>query len=157
MTLVVLYASLLGLGITTNIASLKCLGQYSREIQAVARSTILLRHELLFNISLRCLQDTWSGSGVNIDKHLAIASLISCCENRGHSIRSSYVILLRNLLLVSQFLAKLYDLWRAFHRESRVLHGWPLNLMVLIVGSDFFLTQLMRSHGCWCRSVESGD
>jgi len=51
-----LYRSLLGLGIITKVASLKCLGQTSRSIQALAMSTIFLRYMSSAMIVLRCLQ-----------------------------------------------------------------------------------------------------
>jgi len=56
-TLVVLYTSLLGLEMTTDIASLKCLGQCSRNIHVLAILIIFLRHVLSAMIFLRCLQE----------------------------------------------------------------------------------------------------
>jgi len=55
--LVVLYIFLLGLEITTDIASLKYLGQCSRNIYVLAILTIFLRHVLSAMIFLRCLQE----------------------------------------------------------------------------------------------------
>jgi len=51
-----LYRSLLGLGIITKVVSLKCLGQTSRSIQALAMLTIFLRYMSLAMIVLRCFQ-----------------------------------------------------------------------------------------------------
>jgi len=62
-----------------------------------------------------------------------------------HSMLSAWGSSLRSLVLTSLFSAELYDLCRAFHRLGRVLHEWFLYEMDLMAGSDFFLTQLIRS------------
>ena len=54
---------------------------------------------------------------------------------------------LRNLVLTGLFSTELYDLYSAFHRLGRVLHGQFLYKMDLIAGRDFFLTQLIKSQG----------
>jgi len=56
---------------------------------------------------LRCLQEMWSGPGVNEDEHLAIASLNSCFENGGHRIWSACGISFRKDAFIGLFLAEL--------------------------------------------------
>ena len=77
---------LFGLGMTTVLADLKWEGQYSNLMQALVMCTNLSRHVSYEIRDLRCLHKTWSGPGVVDDKHLAIVSLNSWLENRGHSI-----------------------------------------------------------------------
>lgn len=52
----ILYESLFGLGMTTVAANLKWEGQNSKAIQALAMTTIFLRHVSLRMTGLRCLQ-----------------------------------------------------------------------------------------------------
>ena len=80
---------LFGLGMTTILDDLKWDSQNSKSIHTLAICIIFSRH-LLFVISdLRCLQEMWSGPGVNEDEHLAIASLNSCFKKKGHRIWSA--------------------------------------------------------------------
>ena len=81
------------------------------------------------------------------DEHLAIASLNSWLEKRGHSMPSAWGSSLKNLVLTGLFSTELYDLYSAFHRLGRVLHGQFLYEIDLIAGKDFFLTQLIKSQG----------
>jgi len=110
--------------------------------------TIFLKYMSSAIMVLKCLQETWLGPGIKKDEHLAIISLTSWWENKGHFMGSYCVISSRNLLSVWQFLAKLYKLYRAFHSDLRVLRSCPLYMIVLMVGSNFFLTQFMRYHSC---------
>ena len=96
---------------------------------------------------LRCLQEIWSGPGVDKDEHLAIASLNSCFEKRGYRIWSACGVLFRKDAFMGWFSAELYDECRACHRSGRVLHDWPSYRMDSIVGRFFFLTQFIRSYG----------
>jgi len=98
---------LFGLGMTTVLADLKREGQYSKLIQALAICTSLSRHVLYKIRDLRCLHKTWSGPGVENNEYLAIVSLNSWLENRGHFITFAWESLLRNLVLTSIFSTKL--------------------------------------------------
>jgi len=80
-----LYDVLFGLGMTTVLIDLKWKGQYSNIIQVLAMCTNLSRHVLYEIKALRCLHDTWSGPRVDDDEHLAIVSINSWLENKGHS------------------------------------------------------------------------
>jgi len=62
---------------------------------------------------------------------------------RSHCVTSS-----RNLLSVWWFSVELYEQCRAFHNDSRMLQGYSLYMIVLMVDSDFFLIQFIRSYGC---------
>jgi len=44
--------------------------------------------------------------------------------------RSHHVILFRNLSSVWQFLAELYDLYRVFYSDLRVLQGCPSYIII---------------------------
>ena len=85
-----LYAALLGLGMTTNEVLLNCVGHSSNAMHALAMLTILSRQSLSATTGLRCLHKMWSGLGVDADEHLAMASLNSCLEKGGHSILSHF-------------------------------------------------------------------
>jgi len=100
--------------------------------------TILSRQLLSVIMGFRYLYETWSGPKVKDEKHLAIASLNSWLVNSGHSIVLSWGNLFRNLVLIEQFSAKLYQLCQVFHRKSRVLHSWSSNIIVSIAGRNFF-------------------
>jgi len=76
-------------------------------MQALAMCTNLSRHVLCEIKALRCLHDTWSGSGVEGDEHLAIVSINSWLENRGQLMPSTWGSLLRNLVFTSLFSAEL--------------------------------------------------
>jgi len=85
-----LFLFFFGLGITTVLDNLKWDSQNSKLIQALAICTIFSKHLSFVISALRCLQEIWSGLGVDEDKHLAIASLNSCFEKRCHRIWSAY-------------------------------------------------------------------
>jgi len=80
---------LFGLGITTILDDLKWDSQNSKSIHALVICIILSRHLSFVIIDLRCLQEMWSGPGVDEDEHLAIVSLNSCFEKGGHGIWSA--------------------------------------------------------------------
>jgi len=63
----------------------------------------------------------WSGPGADEAEHLANASLNSCLEKGGYSIKSTWGSLLRKVVLMNLFFAELYDKWRACHSSERVL------------------------------------
>jgi len=131
---------LFGLGMTTELADLKWKGQYSNVIQVLAICTNFSRYMLCEIKALRCLHDTWSSPRVEDDEHLAITSLNSWLEKGGHLMPSAWGSLLRNLVLIGLFSAKLYDLCSVFHRSERMLHGWFSYEIDSIAGRDFFLT-----------------
>jgi len=58
-------------------------------------------------IDLRCLQEMWSGPGVDEDEHLAIASLNSCSEKRGYGIWLAWEISFRKEVFLGLFLTEL--------------------------------------------------
>jgi len=69
--------------------------------------TIFSKH-LSFEISaLRCLQEIWSGLGVDKDEHLAIASLNSCFEKGGHRIWLACGVSFRKEAFMGLFSAEL--------------------------------------------------
>jgi len=74
------YEALLGLGIIIDVNILKYDGQYSKSIYALAILIKLLRHELLLMMTLRCLQDSLSGLGVEVLLYLLIKLLNSFTE-----------------------------------------------------------------------------
>jgi len=63
---------------------------------------------------------------VEEEEHLAIASLNSCLEKRGHLMVLLCRMWLRISVSTGWFAAELYELWRAFYREGSVLQGCPL-------------------------------
>jgi len=138
---------LFGLGMTMELTNLKWEGQYSNIMQVLAICTNFSRYMLCEIKALRCLHNMWSGPKVEDDEHLAIASLNSWLEKGGHSMLFAWGILLRSLVLISLFSTELYDLCNAFHKSGRVLHGQFSYKIDLMVGRDFFLTQLIRSQG----------
>ena len=81
------------------------------------------------------------------DEHLAIVSLNSWLEKKGHLMPSTWRSSLRNLVLTGLFSAELYNLCSAFHRSGRVLYGQFLYEIDSMAGRDFFLTQLIKSQG----------
>jgi len=79
----------------------------SNSIHALAICTIFCKH-LSFVISdLRCLQEMWSGPGVDEDEHLAIVSLNSYFKNGDHRIWSACGISFRKVAFIGLFLAEL--------------------------------------------------
>ena len=58
------YDVLLSLGMMMDVDILKCDGQYSKSIHALAMFIMLLRYNKFLTISLKCLQDSLSGLGV---------------------------------------------------------------------------------------------
>ena len=72
-----------------------------------ATFTIFSKHKSLKNRVLRCFQEMWSGPRANDDEHLAIASLNSCLEKIGQSMRPTWGILLRKQVLTGLFSAEL--------------------------------------------------
>ena len=76
---------------------------------ALAMCMNFSKHLSLVIKDLRYLQEMWSGPGANKDEHLAIASLNSCLEKRGYSIKSTWGISLRKVVLMSLFSTELYD------------------------------------------------
>jgi len=104
-----LYKSLFGLGMIIVLVDLKCNGQYSRFMHALAICMNFSKHLSLIIKDLRCLQEMWSGPRANKDEHLAIASLNSCLEKRGYSIKSTWGISLRKVVLIGLFSAELYN------------------------------------------------
>jgi len=80
---------LFGLGMTTILDNLKWDGQSSKSIHVLAICIIFSRHLLFVISNLRCLQEMWSGPGVNENEHLAIASLNFCFEKGSHRIWSA--------------------------------------------------------------------
>ena len=116
-------------------------------IYVLVMQTILLRHSLSLIIGLRCFQETWSSPGVEKKEHLAMASLNSCFEREGHSKTLHWGALFKNLGLMGWFSAALYNECRVFHRDCRLLHGWPSKEIDSMAGKVFFLIQFIRSHG----------
>jgi len=56
---------------------------------------------------LRCLQEIWSGPGVDKDEHLAIASLNSCFKKGGHRIWLACRVSFRKEAFIGLFSAEL--------------------------------------------------
>ena len=80
----VLYNALLDLGIIIDINTLKCKGQCSKLIHALAIFKILSRHAKFLMISLRYFQDNLLGLGVKLLLYLLIANKNSSSKKRGY-------------------------------------------------------------------------
>ena len=104
-----LYDSLLGLGMMTDDDALNCGGHVSNLMHALAMWVILSRHTLSAVIALRCLQEIWSGPGVDNEEHLVKVSLSSWLEKGGHSMGSLCGISLMISRLTGRLAAALYD------------------------------------------------
>jgi len=78
------YNILLDLGIIIDIDTLKCKGQYSKLIYALAIFKTLSRHAKFLMISLRCFQDNLLSLGVKLLLHLLIANKNSSSEKGGY-------------------------------------------------------------------------
>ena len=81
------YEALLGLEMMIDVDVLKCNSQYPNLIYVLAMLINLLRHSKSLMISLRCLQDNLSGSGVKSLLYLYIAERNSLFEKGSHSVR----------------------------------------------------------------------
>jgi len=65
---------------------LKCDSQCPKFIHVLAILIMSLRHDELYMITLRCLQESLSGLGVKALLHLLIAVRNSSSENDGHKV-----------------------------------------------------------------------
>jgi len=68
----------------TDVIFLKWLGQCSKVIQELAMSKIFVRHILLAMSRQKCLQEMWSGPGMEDNEYLAMIFLNSCLVKQGH-------------------------------------------------------------------------
>jgi len=75
------YDFLLGLGIITDVKTLKCESQWSSSIYVSAMLISFLRHAMSLTILLKCLHNSLSGPGVDELLHSAIELLNSSSEN----------------------------------------------------------------------------
>jgi len=141
------YDFLLGLGITIIVDFLKCEGQYSTLIQALAMLIMTLRQSSSLKIVFKWLHDNLSELGADELLQLASASLNSSFEKVGQDEMSLSVISSRILTSTWWWSAVLNVKWRAFQRSSILRHWWLLYLMDSIVGNLCLLTQFISSQG----------
>ena len=134
------YDCLLGLGITTVDDFLKWLSQYPRLIQVLAILMMLLRHSSYLRMVLRWFHDSLSGPDVEELLQLSIAHLNSSLEKGFQNVFSLHSTSSRTLMLTWWLRAVLKVEWRAFHKKSRVRHGWLLYLIASMASNLCLLT-----------------
>ena len=126
---------------------LKYSGHRPRSIHVLAMLMILVKHLSSFMIAFRCFHEVQSSPGVNKLLYLMMVLLNFLLENRGHL----HIYFDRNsskFRLTWQFCTEL-NVCSAYYKLLISMHGWPLKINTFIVGSLYFLTQFMRSHGWW--------
>jgi len=139
-----LYDSLLGLGIIMDVETLKCDSQWPNSMHALVMAIRFLRNVTSLIYLLKYLLFS---SGVNRLLHLLMA-LMNFFSEKG-------LLFVTGLLetssskskLIWQFWAVLKDMWKACHKSSSSIHGWPLYWIALMARSFHFLTQFISSHG----------
>ena len=122
---------------------LKCDSQCPKLIQALVILIKFLRHDKLWMITLKCLQESLSSLGVKALLHLLINSRNSSLEKGDHEVIDLFGISSNKAVLTCQCWAKLKDSWKACHKSSGSRKGHLLYLIALIAESFLFLTQFI--------------
>lgn len=122
---------------------LKCDSQCPKFIHVLAILIMSLRHDELYMITLRCLQESLSGLGVKALLHLLIAVRNSSSENDGHEVDVLFRIFSSTSILICWCWAELKNLWRACHKSLSSRQGHLLYLIALMTESFLFLTQFI--------------
>ena len=138
-----LYDILLGFGITIVVDFLKWLDQYPISKHALAITIMFFKHVLSLIMYLRCSYESLSGPDTDMLLHLTIALLNSSSENNVHSGEEYESNSFSTLSSIWQNWAMLNEEWRACYRSSKSKQGWPLYLIVSMVGSLHLLIQLI--------------
>ena len=132
---------------TIVVDTLNYLGQWPNSMQELAMLMTLERQSLFAIMIFKWHHINLSGPGEDESLHLLITDLNSCRENRFHPWVGLCATSLRMLKSTWRKSTILKEIWRAFHKLSGVRHGQLLNLIALVAGSFFFLTQFISFHG----------
>ena len=92
----------------------------------------LAMYSLLLMILLIWLQVNLSGPGADKLLYFSIVLISSSLENGVHDLVTLLGMLSKSWRSTSWDWVELKELWRALHRSSNSIYGWPLNWIELL-------------------------
>jgi len=127
--------------------TLKCDGQWSNSMYALAMLINFLRHIAFLTYFLGYFYNNLFRLEVNKLLHFTIALVNSSSQKGFHFVVGLFIISLSKSKSTSQLWAELKKEWSACQRSSSSIYRWPLYWMASIARSFYFLTQFISFQG----------